>query len=232
MIPREVAETNSSLADGTTWTLTLAAVVIALLYFVSRQKGDPKLPGRMLRAGRIDLSPDDFGHDAEVLRDFSRAYLARGIHMLRIGVPVAAVEPLKAPAGITSADLREDAGLDACRRALADCLTGADGAAIGEAPVQRLISMLSVGPAFAVLTNTGCPPMLQHHRFVIVRGASSLHALIVGFIGEPGQAQWLLTIASPNLLDDASRLAPRWPKSREWDGREGLTRPGMSREAA
>lgn len=185
----------SGAENTTTWTLTLAAIVIALLYYVSRQKAAPKLPGAMQRAGNVDLSPSDFGKDDEVMRDFARAYAAHGLHILRIGGGASTkVEPLVPPA---------DRAPEACKMALAGCLEGADGTGVGEAPLQRLISMLSVGPAFAVLTNTGCPPMLQHHRFVIVHSASRLHALIVGFMGEPGSLStpWLLTIASPNLLD-------------------------------
>ena len=45
--------------------------------------------------------------------------------------------------------------------------------------------MLTVGPAFRVLTGCRCMPMLHQHKFVLVHSAASVRVLTIGYVGEP-----------------------------------------------
>jgi len=204
-------------AEWGPWVLTVGAGVASALFFSLRQRwAGPAapLPGSLQLAGSVTLDEGDVGGEAEVLRDFSRALAAGGIHVMHLpGAPRVVPPPsgVNAPASVGSA-----AGLPACESAFAEALAAGRAGPVPEAAVKRLIGMLSVGPAVSLLLRVGCPPSLQSHRFVVVCGGRTARVLTVGFLPDPqtGKPRHLLTISSPDLLADA-------PAGGATHGREG-----------
>jgi hypothetical protein len=192
------------------WVLTVGAGVASALFFSLRQRlrgpnaGAPSLPGNLARVGAIQLREGDVGDEIEVMRDFSRAIAAGGVHMMHLPDAPSVVKP---PQWVQSpANVGNEAGIAACKAAFVEALAAGRTGPIPEAAVRRLVAMLSVGPAVSLLLQVGCPPSLQSHRFVVVCGDRTVRVLTIGFLPNPqtGKPQQLLTIASPNLLLDVS----------------------------
>lgn len=190
------------------WVLTVGAGVASALFFRLRQRlrgpstGASALPGNMAREGAVQLRAGDVGDEIEVLRDFSRAIAAGGVHVMHLPGAPSVVKP---PQWVQSpANVGNNAGIAACKDAFTKALAAGRTGPIPEAAVRRLVAMLSVGPAVSLLLQIGCPPSLQSHRFVIVCGGQTVRVLTVGFLPNPqtGKPQHLLTIASPDLLPD------------------------------
>jgi len=147
---------------------------------------------------------------SETQRDACRAFCAKCVYLLAdseaAAVPL--LPPDGLPAGVDSAAVALQ--LEAFATALREKI-GAFG--LSNEAFARLLPMLTVNPALSALSAAGKPPMLQHNRFVLqpCLSDSSLRALTIGYVGMPpggggttSTAQLLLTVASPNVLDESS----------------------------
>eukprot|EP00967_Tisochrysis_lutea_P062387 scaffold80077_cov27-Tisochrysis_lutea.AAC.1 len=213
-------------ADWGPWVLTLGAGIASALFFSLRQRfraprvGVPDLPGALATAGAIRLRKGDVGDDAEVLRDFSRAVAAGGVHVMHLPEEPRVVRPhseVQSPANAGN-----QKGLEACRQAFTEALANGRTGPISDASVQRILRMLSVGPAVSLLLQVGCPPSLQSHRFIVVCGGRTVRVLTIGFLPNPqtGKPQHVLTIASPDLLPAPSTDASESPANCREEGTE------------
>uniref|UniRef100_A0A7S4C200 Uncharacterized protein n=1 Tax=Chrysotila carterae TaxID=13221 RepID=A0A7S4C200_CHRCT len=188
---------------------TVAAVLYAA-YFIRRQiglkseTGSPCLPGQLQPAAQTKLVSGDLGAGPELIRDFARAYRGNALYLISWNAGnEAEIQPLKVPDELISCDLEDLSTRTKYKVELAEALKSLDGTAVPAVALLRLMAMLSVGPAFAVLSGAGCLPLMQAHRFIILHTSTVLRAITVGFVGATPQnprAQWMLTIASPNLL--------------------------------
>lgn len=190
--------------DWGPWVLTVGAGVASALFFGLRQRFNaprlaPGLPGGLQSSGAVTLEQGDVGGDDEVLRDFSRALAAGGVHVMHLP---AAPQPVLAAGVHSPANVGSEAGLAVCQVAFAAALSSGRAGAVPPGAAWRLTRMLSVGPAVSLLLRVGCPPSLQSHRFVIVCGGRTMRVLTVGFLPDTttGKPQHLLTIATPDLL--------------------------------
>ena len=185
------------------WVMTALALLVGAGVLFGRIRKTTSavqaLPGKLNAEGSIALTAGDIGDADETLRDMSRAYRAGGIWLLTTD----ALQQLRPPAG--APDGLDPESLAACRAALMATL------GVKSDALSRLVPMLSVGPAFAVLTRSGCLPSLQNHRYVIARGPHDLRAITIGYLPDgKGGAPKLLTLTSAELLspttDDAARV--------------------------
>ncbi len=151
----------------------------------------------------IDEMPDD----NEAMRDFARAYLASAVLLLRAdnATLLPACAPHQPHHGERGA--LDSARCDECRDALVASLEQGGQLPLAESAAKKLVRMLSVSPAVALLIATGCPPTLQQHRFVVLHGAGQLRVLTVGFLPDmrTGKPAWLLVMASSDLSAPAPR---------------------------
>jgi len=147
------------------------------------------------------------------MRDFGRALASGGIYLWdTIGEPTQLRPSEGGPTGVAT-----DASA-AHKVTLLEALAKARGGrALPDAAWVRLVSMLTVNPALAVLTRAGCPPSVLQHRFVIGMRGDELKVFTLGFIGRPmmggprpedKHTPFLLTIDSLNLLDNAAADDP------------------------
>ena len=154
-----------------------------------------KIPPYQLKpSGSHTLHSRDFGPDSEVLRDFARTFLAKGILCLRVDIDRLIVAAESPQVGNPSSH-------EECRDAIVKLLQSDGQLPLTESVVWNLLRMLSVSPAVALMVSLGCPPCLQNHRFVIVHGGSQLRCLTMGFLPDmsTGKPAWLMCIASPDL---------------------------------
>ena len=185
------------------WVMTALALIVGAGVILRRRIRETTsavraLPGKLDAEGSIALTAGDVGDADETLRDMSRAYRAGGIWLLTTD----ALQQLRPPAG--TPDGLDAESLAACRAALMASLR------VKSDALSRLVPMLSVGPAFAVLTRSGCLPSLQNHRYIISRGPQTLRAITIGYLPDgKGGAPKLLTLTSAELLSPASDAAAR-----------------------
>tara|TARA_B100000524_G_scaffold240278_1_gene128288 strand:+ start:256 stop:930 length:675 start_codon:yes stop_codon:yes gene_type:complete len=174
----------------TTSAVTLLALGFATYVMRRRRHSVVDLPGKLREEGSLSLKPADFGAKEEMLRDCQRAVEAGGVLLLREGS--------RAP---------ERLALQAEARSWESAFAAALGTGTLPLPpplLERLVPMLSVGPALGVLLGAECVPSFRHHRFVVVVREGMLRTHTLGVVGMPGEAQFLLTIRSPNLLHEGS----------------------------
>jgi hypothetical protein len=184
------------------WAMTALAVIVPVLarMLFQRLRAPTPLPGKLQPSGEVELTNVDLGDDPETLRDMCRAYRAGGIWILTAGQLVQLRPPDGTPGGL------EVDALVVAKASFLAALNELSAERVTDATLSRMVPMLSVGPAFALLTKTGCMPIFQQHRFVVALGSSdgvpSLRVLTTGFVGTPdgeNRTKFLLAMASPDL---------------------------------
>jgi len=182
-------------------TVLVVAATVAITRRQSRCHHHLAIRGQ--KTGTVRLTPCNFGNEAEMFSDATRACNSGGVQLFQLA--------LESPARASLSTLEVLSPLSAddetrghLTRHLCDVLRHPDSEEVSELVALRVVSMLSIGPALAVLQSLGCLSMFQNHRFVVVRSASGLRVIVLGYVGAPGRRRSprVLEIISDNLLEE------------------------------
>lgn len=208
-----IASLLALLAEPVYTALIAVAVASYLLFF--RRALPALLPGTLQPQGTTQLSGQNFGRESEHMRDFGRAYAAGAIYLWDTvhGSPPQRLQP----AAGTASGVEASASAEHKAALLAAVAAARGGEALSGGAWARLLSMLTVNPALAVLTEAGMPPSILQHRFVIgARPGAPMRVYTLGFVGTPQggprpddkYTAHLLTIVSADLLAGAAETGP------------------------